>query len=106
MLDLVMHAGVIQYVLLFFATPYSFDSSYKDNEGLVELPKNKTLYCKYAFEEKFQDTKKRHGVAKLKTDDTIYIWKKTNEQTMIKKISHRNIRSLFYYTFESSYVDL
>jgi hypothetical protein len=40
--DLALHAGVIQYVLLFVANPYSYDAIYKENQGLVILPKNKT----------------------------------------------------------------
>jgi hypothetical protein len=43
-------------VLLFVANPYSYDASYKENQGLEILPKNKTVYyCKKKIEE---DTKR------------------------------------------------
>jgi len=39
MLDLVMQAGVIQYVLIFVANPYLYASIYNENQGLMILPK-------------------------------------------------------------------
>jgi hypothetical protein len=43
-------------VLLFVANPYSYDAIYKENQGLVILPKNRTVYyCKKKIK---KDTKR------------------------------------------------
>jgi len=56
--DLALHAGVIQYLLLFVATPYPYDASCKENQKTKNVyckTKNKTVYCEIKIEE---DTKR------------------------------------------------
>ena len=90
-----MHAGVIHYVLLFVANPYSYTSIYKENQGIEILPKNNNCILRKTKSKKIPKEASRSRKSKDRQCNSQM--KKKKGQITISKASQRNIRYIFYH---------